>query len=446
MPKALIIYNNTFHSQLNGTPSAFILKQSHLYDSQVSLNMDATKMWRKGHPNFSPFQVNDKVIKRVHRSGRSVINKFKERYAGPFIIRKVQSNGLTYEISKEGCQNINKVHHRDLRPWRNLPYYISRHLPVVSDFDSNLESESESDYFVPCVGVSTELSDSSSFSGFSGASSSDVEYVSVDFEDRKCSLRDFDTDSFGGSKTLLHLDVNCQHDSCIASEVPLTDLHCTENVIASSLLHSTPINTCTDVREHFCKCNFSEIFPVLEQTLIVQDELSSQCLEVLLEFSSLVDSSVSVLDRRLDSEGSEMSFMSASSSPVGLHSRSIDVPIEGEHNFSGFVPDIVAAQGVSLLNDMRRLISDSRSCIQSGRTRAQSLQKDLLKRLLSITRNSTASYRDSSVGSVVSEISDFVSELSPRFRTPRRVLRSQGSVPECSFVQKSILEYKRGSK
>ena len=442
LPRALVIYNNTFHSQINSTPSEFLLKQVHLFDSHVNLDIDATKTWRKGHPNFSPFSINDKVIKIVHRSGKVVSDKFKEKYVGPFLVTKVQSNGLAYEVSSFDGGSVSKVHHKYLRPWRELPPYIKRYLPNFNiTEDLQVESESSSSGgFVPFVCASSESSDSSSFSGFSSATfSSDVECVSIKFDDHRFPWKGQVTDSYRSNRSL------AANDSPVViptvSNVSLAALHCSE-AVPSSVLHSTPLNDSVNVKKYFSDCECLEIFPVMEQTLLAHDELASQCLHVLSDLSSLVDGSTIVHNKGLHSSELNLSSMDAPLEAAEISSSSKILVPEDTSDFSGFVSPTVATKGVSLLNDMRRLISDSRSCIQTGRHRAQNIRRELLERRLSLTRDSSTSCNYSS-HLTLNEISDFVSELSPRFSTPKRFLRSHGSVPSFPNVQPSILEYKR---
>ena len=69
------------------------------------------------------------------------------------MITKVQSNGLAYEVSSFDGGSVSKVHHKYLRPWRELPPYIKRYLPnfnITEDLQAESESSS-SGGFVPFV-------------------------------------------------------------------------------------------------------------------------------------------------------------------------------------------------------------------------------------------------------------------------------------------------------
>ena len=277
------------------------------------------------------------------------------------MVTKVQSNGLAYEVSSFDGGSVSKVHHKYLRPWRELPPYIKRYLPNFNIAeDLQVESESSSSGgFVPFVCASSESSDSSSFSGFSSATfSSDVECVSIKFDDHRFPWKGQVTDSYRSNKSL------AANDSPVViptvSNVSLAALHCSE-AVPSSVLHSTPLNDSVNVKKYFSDCECLEIFPVMEQTLLAHDELASQCLDVLSDLSSLVDGSIIVHNKGLHSSELNLSSMDATLEAAEISSSSKILVQDDTSDFSGFVSPTVATKGVSLLNDMRRLISDSRS-------------------------------------------------------------------------------------
>ena len=55
-------------------------------------------MWNIGHPNFVPYKKNERVLKKCETKGNLVIDKFKEKFEGPYKIYKVLPNGVTYGI------------------------------------------------------------------------------------------------------------------------------------------------------------------------------------------------------------------------------------------------------------------------------------------------------------------------------------------------------------
>ena len=128
LPDALITYNNSYHSQIGTTPSKKIMTQHNIV-GKLPLQSSLTSKWKEGHPNFAPYSINQKVIKKIIHSDHCVSHKFEKKYDGPFIVKKVQSNGLSYEIAKEGnLSKILKVHHNHLRPWKEIPYKIKKYL------------------------------------------------------------------------------------------------------------------------------------------------------------------------------------------------------------------------------------------------------------------------------------------------------------------------------
>ena len=128
--QALITYNNTFHREVNDCPAHILLNVAHELKSKPLLNSNVLDSWKEGHPNFCSFKVGQKVCKKIHRVGNLLSDKLNPRYAGPFIIKTVFSNGVSYEITKEGEPLIWKVNHRQLKAWHDVPFYIQKYLTL----------------------------------------------------------------------------------------------------------------------------------------------------------------------------------------------------------------------------------------------------------------------------------------------------------------------------
>ena len=129
LPRAVQTYNSTYHSQIKCSPSEFIMNNPHQPDYKLNVNRETIDSWKEGHPNFAPFSVGQKVIKKIHKGGHSTAHKFSPRFDGPYIVRKMQSNRISYEIFHEDAPNqVFKAHHTQLRPWREVPYYIQKYL------------------------------------------------------------------------------------------------------------------------------------------------------------------------------------------------------------------------------------------------------------------------------------------------------------------------------
>ena len=127
--KMVINYNNSVHSETKKTPSQCILMERHDVSQRFPVSAEVIKNWREGNPRFCPFKVGQKVLKKVIRIGNLLIHKLQDKYEGPFVVKSVQSNEMSYEIYKEGEYNRRwKVNHRHLRAWHDVPNYISRYL------------------------------------------------------------------------------------------------------------------------------------------------------------------------------------------------------------------------------------------------------------------------------------------------------------------------------
>ena len=98
--KAVLLYNNTVHSQINTSPSSLLLEQSHSCGKSLPVSEKTQSTWRAGNPKFSPYQIGQRVLYKIQRKGKQVCDKLKNRYDGPFEVVKIQTNQVTYEIKK----------------------------------------------------------------------------------------------------------------------------------------------------------------------------------------------------------------------------------------------------------------------------------------------------------------------------------------------------------
>ena len=57
LSKAVIIYNNTTHSEVNMSPSQLLLSQQHIRDQSISINSEETMKWKAGNPRFLPLNI-----------------------------------------------------------------------------------------------------------------------------------------------------------------------------------------------------------------------------------------------------------------------------------------------------------------------------------------------------------------------------------------------------
>ena len=124
-----------------------------------------------GHPNFRPFRVNQKVIREIPRMGDRSVYKLMKKYDGPYIVRKLQSNGVSYEISKcDDDATIYKCHHRKLREFRELPANIQRYVKEQREDAPNSRQEEvdeRTNYWIPlALNTKSDESEESEFEGF----------------------------------------------------------------------------------------------------------------------------------------------------------------------------------------------------------------------------------------------------------------------------------------
>ena len=187
LPKALITYNQTLHSELNMSPSKFLLSKSHDDDYRLPLQGKIADTWRKGHPKYKPFSVGEDVLVKIEHKGFLTTNKLSAKFDGPFRITSVDPNCLTYEITNSVTGWIGKTHQSKLRNYKKPPNYLLNNTlyvemcgsnVIVSDVKSMCEStnfyvsnetDSSSDG-ESSMRNSVTSSDEDTFSGFSDAS------------------------------------------------------------------------------------------------------------------------------------------------------------------------------------------------------------------------------------------------------------------------------------
>ena len=105
LAKALVVYNNSIHSQTGKSPSQFIMEITHTTENNIPIDKIISSNWKEGHPKFSPFKINQKVLQKVQKIGTQVKDKLSRRYDGPFVVVKVQSNEVTYELKRSNILN-----------------------------------------------------------------------------------------------------------------------------------------------------------------------------------------------------------------------------------------------------------------------------------------------------------------------------------------------------
>ena len=132
LPRAVISYNNTVHTDLKMTPAEFLMVKTHPLELNVLPEM-VNEMWKEGHPNFSPFKVGQLVLVKINLKGFLNTNKLSENFDGPCRVTQVNSNGVTYQVKHVTTHTVTRVHHTKLKPYRAPPPYLQGH-PYFSKY------------------------------------------------------------------------------------------------------------------------------------------------------------------------------------------------------------------------------------------------------------------------------------------------------------------------
>jgi hypothetical protein len=138
LSKAVIVYNNTSHSELKMSPSSFILSKNHQSDDTIPLKLSGvTQKWKIGHPKFLPFKVGQLVLRKVQTVGNLNVNKFANKYDGPLTVAKTNDNGVTYQLVSASNGSTIRAHHSDLHLYKRPPSYVLKH-PCYEELTKNI--------------------------------------------------------------------------------------------------------------------------------------------------------------------------------------------------------------------------------------------------------------------------------------------------------------------
>jgi hypothetical protein len=210
LTQAIITYNNTLHSELNLSPSSFLLNKSHCCNSLPLLDVNKIQQyWKTGHNKYSPFEIGQEVLMKIPTKGNLTIDKLSVKYKGPFLVEKVNSNNVTYILTNPKVTNsVIRAHHSDLYPYKTVPFYLRSHpwferaesedvpevvrsgrSPVMCDSDSTESELSTSDYNVSDSSTSHDSdSSSSSDNSLADGSGSDLAADFVLFDCSQCPM------------------------------------------------------------------------------------------------------------------------------------------------------------------------------------------------------------------------------------------------------------------
>ena len=182
LPKAVITYNHTFHSELCMSPSNFVLVKPHVESADdIPFQGNLIQRWKVGHPKYVPFSVGQHVLMKIEQKGSLNINKLSPKFKGPYKISKVNENGVTYQLINPNSGAVIRTHHAKLRVYKLPPIYLSNNALYKELNDLNDEE---------CM--IDRCSDAELVDDFCD-SSSDTDFVNNDLS-RKCSMN-FDVSS-----------------------------------------------------------------------------------------------------------------------------------------------------------------------------------------------------------------------------------------------------------
>ena len=445
LPKAIVNYNNSMHSQLKCSPSDMLMNRAHDLPHDIPVNKETVETWKTGHPNFAPFSLNCKVLKKVNKVGNLVSNKFKCNFEGPFLVTKVNCNGVSYEIFDNDSGKTIKAHHSQLRIWREIPAYIRRY--ITNDFEYTKVSDGEyvDSSLLMCGSISSssdsfsserDLTPDCKFKGrnkkflktSSDSSTTDVSSANnslppfnsslnlVDGE-RKLSIQGKSAPSYGVEKS-------------IAEELDLNSFRCSELVIENFYRGSTPNKSVVPNIDDFMKdLDIDTIFGELEQSLKEEENIAN-------ESDRIINSFIDVTTRDVD-----RSFLQS-------YTEEKDIDQELLHT-SKISDDLITCNKTlipgnasdNLLDEMKKLISESRRNISARRERCKDLRKSIWN-YRDRTVSSMCTTVDSNQATIFADVTNNVTSIPIVNKPLQRVLRSQGVVPDYPNVQPNILEYK----
>ena len=176
--RAVIIYNNTHHSQLGATPVQVIVGRAHNIDSTLPIESGELKFWEEGHSRFQSFRLGQKVAYRINKIGNQLKYKLGKKYEGSYRVVKIQVNKVTYEVAHCETGEVRKAHHRQLKSWNSPPKYLHRYI------DMGNKSGKRGNKMMDTIGSESSDGEEEAGGGMMYSSSSDTGHSSVSVGDR----------------------------------------------------------------------------------------------------------------------------------------------------------------------------------------------------------------------------------------------------------------------
>ena len=140
--------------------SSLILREKH--DPSTSLPIDSGVMaqWREGNPNFAPFEVGQRVLRKVIKSGRRLEHKLTPRFEGPYTIKVANDNKVSYVIERLSDGLEKRVHYDQIKSFKETPEYL-RGIVTKNGTQASASSEDESSDSMVAVGGAASTSSES---------------------------------------------------------------------------------------------------------------------------------------------------------------------------------------------------------------------------------------------------------------------------------------------
>ena len=304
LAKSVIMYNNTYHSAIKSSPADFLMTNPYDSNHNIPMRTEESVNWREGHPNFKSFEVGQEVLKQIERVGNRASYKLMPKYDGPYTIKKVFSNGLSYEIGMEGCGSL-KSHHKKLRVFYRLPETMKRFIPMENTCEELTEEVPD----LQC-NILTESSDNVSEFSFSGFNEHDSSH-DEEYKEDSC----YDKDKVDGvlnepevierNRNLVELSQLPCSEAVVEEEEEDVESTPEDNITLGEYednivdekeghLQSTPINEGRAVTSYFRE--FMEDEYMLEQTIYYQAEV----LELVRDDWSFIEDKLHNIDSFLE--------------------------------------------------------------------------------------------------------------------------------------------------
>ncbi|XP_018015845.1 uncharacterized protein LOC108672653 [Hyalella azteca] len=172
--------------------------------------------WKLGHPAFKPFNPGTLVLKRIFTSGRLNVDKFSPVYEGPFEVKRVNENAVTYELIHVNTGKTVKTHHKFLKRYNAPPVYLMR-----NEMFSMMEREGSPDFLCNSPNLSISGVNSDIALDSDSDSSSSTSSCAVLYSDDRYGSKDVNLSSVGCANVPVVHDVNYSlyvSGRCVACE------------------------------------------------------------------------------------------------------------------------------------------------------------------------------------------------------------------------------------